>query len=91
MKMQVELYGAFRKYAVPDGQAPALVLDVAEGAGIPELRQSLRRELERRHPGFADAQLIEDAAFAAGDQLLGPADRVSCPGVLAVLPPVCGG
>lgn len=86
MKMEVSLFGALR------GHAPAdrVVLELAEGASVAELRARLLQHGVAHWPKFQPA-LLQRSAFASQFEVLRETDALPVDGQVAVLPPVSGG
>lgn len=78
--IKVRLFGAFRKYGEE--------LSFSVPAGSPLL--VVRRKLENL-VSAADKALVQSAAFADDDSILGEDAVITSDARLAVLPPVCGG
>ena len=81
MKRVVELYGRLREAA----SEPAVEVELSEGATAKDALEALRAALG------AKASLLEGAALASEDAVLGSKDPLPKEGRLAALPPVCGG
>lgn len=86
MKIELSLFGAFREY---DPNA-SIVLEVAEGARISDLRLALQAYGEANWPGFKPG-LLARSAFASETALLRDAEAIPADGRMAILPPVSGG
>lgn len=87
IQIRLRLFGAFRKYH----EGGEISLDLPERSGLSELRSALAARLAESHPGFGEARLLEDSAFADESAILPPDVRFERDCSVAVLPPVCGG
>jgi len=81
MKRKIFLYGRLRDA----GFDAAVNVDLPDGATARQALAALKAVLGRR------ASLLTGCALATEDSVLAPSDRVPDRGVLAALPPVCGG
>jgi len=86
MRIEVSLFGALRGHAPGD----RITLELAEGAGVAELRAQLSRHGVAHWPKFQPA-LLQRSAFASQFEVLREADALPVDGRVAVLPPVSGG
>lgn len=90
VRVQVRLFGAFRKYS----NGSDLSFDVPRGTLVSALRKRVADALRRKFPTFSDEGLLNVSVLADehrvlddGDPIGRGLDHVS----VAVLPPVCGG
>ena len=86
MKVELQLFGAFRQYQA----APTVVLDVADGASIAALREAVDAYGKAHWPAFQPA-LLARSAFASEARVLRDGEGLPVDGKMAVLPPVSGG
>lgn len=86
MKVELRLFGPWRAL----GDDGALLLQVADGACIADVRAALAAHAQARGDA-ASAALLRVSAFASEDTVLRDAEPVPADGRLAVLPPVNGG
>ncbi len=86
MKVDVQLYGAFRQCDA----SGHLQLEVPEACTVEVLRQALALHLSQHCPGFHSG-LLQHSAFADDTQILNDAQRLSRDAHIAILPPVSGG
>ena len=86
MKIEVSLFGALRGHAPGD----RVTLELAEGAGVAELRARLLQHAVAHWPKFQPA-LLQRSAFASQFEILRETDVLPVDGQVAVLPPVSGG
>jgi molybdopterin converting factor small subunit len=75
------LYGRLRDAGLGDSVALALPERATARRALAELKAALGRR----------GALLAGCALATGDAVLSPSERVPRAGILAVLPPVCGG
>ncbi len=86
VKVQVNLFGAFRAYS----SNPVLELVLPAGASLAEVKQSIKSMLAS-NPAFDKASLVDESALADEVEVL-QEDAILMRDVsLAILPPVCGG
>lgn len=86
MKIELKLFGAFRDY----DPAPYIVLEVAEGAKVADLRRAVLDYATSRWPAFRPG-LLAGSAFASDTEVLRDDAVLPVDGRMAVLPPVSGG
>ncbi len=86
MDVQVKLFGAFRD-CQPE---PQVVLALAEGALVSDLRAALEAHGRAHWPNFNPA-LLARSAFASDSAVLRDAQPVPADVGMAILPPVSGG
>ena len=79
MKVQVKLFGEFRKHMPANGSSPAFGVDVAEGTSVQALLDTLGI------PPEAPKTLVHNHRAGRSDTILVDGD------ILAVFPPVAGG
>jgi len=92
IRVQVKLFGAFRKFAESGGGGVQLVtLELLKPTSIHDLREHLAVKLESLGTGFNDRSLVAESAFANEDTVLEDQVLINSDTVLAILPPVCGG
>lgn len=87
-KLELRLFGAFRKY---DRGQPVVFLEVAAGATGADVKQSLCKYLAQEFEDFDEAELVTESALANDKRVLLDEEFVDGLGRLAILPPVCGG
>jgi hypothetical protein len=81
MKRKIHLYGRLRDAGVD----ASVVVELPPRATARQTLSALRAAFGRR------AALLTGCALATEDSVLAPSDRVPERGLLAALPPVCGG
>ena len=86
MKVELQLFGAFRQYQAE----PMVALDVADGACVAALREAVDAYGKTHWPAFQPA-LLARSAFASDTAVLRDAQPVPAGVDMAVLPPVSGG
>jgi molybdopterin synthase sulfur carrier subunit len=90
LRVEVRLFGAFRKYA----NGSEVSLEVPRGTTVSALRKHLGEALRRGAASFADQPLLDASVLADDEEILDDAQPLGGGGdriFLAVLPPVCGG
>ena len=87
IEVKIRLFGAFRKY----GDGSEIRIPLPKNASINSLRSVLGTRLEELYPGFGEAGLLQDSAFANDTEILRNDSTLDRDCVVAVLPPVCGG
>lgn len=85
-EITIRLFGVFRQYQ-PDAR---LVLQLAPGAALADVRAALAAYAQAQWPGFPLA-LLARSALASETRLLNDTDPLPADGQLAILPPVAGG
>jgi molybdopterin synthase sulfur carrier subunit len=86
MKVTVRLFGAFRDYE----PGAAVMLDMADGASVADLREALASYGVTHWPGFRPG-LLRVSAFASETTMLREHEKLPDDGRVVVLPPVSGG
>ncbi len=86
MKVDVQLYGAFRQCDT----SGHLQLEVPEACTVGGLRQALALHLSQHCPDFHSG-LLQHSAFADATQILNDTQQLPSHAQLAILPPVSGG
>ncbi|HET8900143.1 MAG TPA: MoaD/ThiS family protein [Rhodanobacteraceae bacterium] len=86
MKVQVQLFGAFRDYA----PAALVELELTEGACVADLRAAMNAYGTAHWPAFRPG-LLQRSAFASETAVLREDDPLPTGGTLVILPPVAGG
>jgi len=87
MKIQVQLFGAFRKYSTTG----TVVVEVKNVKSVKELKQAIASKLKETHSDFKDDELLSLSALATDDEILPDNASISGKTSVAILPPVCGG
>jgi len=80
IKIDVRLFGAFRKYG------ENISLSVPSGSSMQEIKNKLAEELS-----LTEMDLINDSAMANDNEIIGSDFIFTQDSELAILPPVCGG
>jgi molybdopterin converting factor small subunit len=91
IRVQVKLFGAFRKFAVPGDSVQAVTLELLGPTSVQDLREHLALKLASLGTGFDDRCLVAESAFANEESVLDEQTLINGDTVLAILPPVCGG
>ena len=86
MKVELQLFGAFRQYQAE----PMVALDVADGACVAALREAVDAYGKTHWPAFQPA-LLARSAFASDTRVLRDGEALPADGRMAILPPVSGG
>ncbi len=86
MRIELQLYGAFRDFTGGD----SLALELPEDTRVADLRNQLQAHGEAHWPEFAQA-LLRRSVFASEIAVLRDFENVPQDGRIAVLPPVSGG
>ncbi len=81
MKRKIDLYGRLRDA----GLGSSVALDLPPRATVRQALAALKTALGAR------GALLSGCVLAGADAVLAPTDRVPERGMLAALPPVCGG
>lgn len=81
MRRKVLLYGRLRDAGLGD----SVVLDLPEKSTARQALSALKSALGRH------AAVLQGCALATPEEVLSPSDRIPSAGILAALPPVCGG
>lgn len=84
--LKIRLFGAFRKY-----QSNPIVLTVAPGLSVNDIKLALAAELSILNSTFKDTDLIKKSAIANEFCVLESNICLTEDAQLAILPPVCGG
>jgi hypothetical protein len=69
---------------------PRLVIEVSSSTSVAELRGLIAQAFEKRGALF-DSTLLSASAIASEERVLSEGEAVGVSGVVALLPPVCGG
>ena len=80
MKRKIELYGRLRDA----GLGSAVSVDLPKGTTVRQALAVLKAAFGNKSP------LLRGCVLATGDEVLSSSDKLPA-GLLAVLPPVCGG
>jgi hypothetical protein len=87
IEVQVRPFGAFRDYSASE----PITIQLAEGAGLRELRLAFAARLTALRPDLDGPGLVGESAFADDTRLLEETDRFVHPCTVCALPPFCGG
>ncbi len=85
MKVDINLYGAFRKFG-----ASKITLEVPGNANCSDLR-TIFYEYMRKNNAEITRELVDASVFATDQEVLVNTDTIKNDMSLAILPPVCGG
>ena len=86
MRVELQLFGAFRQYQTQ----PMVALELPEGACIADLRDAVDAYGKTHWQAFQPA-LLARSAFASDTRVLRDGEVLPADGKMAVLPPVSGG
>lgn len=85
--LTIRLFGPLRRYEPCD----EFQMKVPAGLTSRELLQAIGCHFCKRHPEFRNISLFEHSAIANDKEIFGRDYKITEPGIIAVLPPVCGG
>lgn len=86
MKIELDLFGTFRDFET----VSRIVVEIADGARVSELRTAVQVYGEQHWPGF-HCGLLSRSAFASEAAILRDGESVPSSGRMSLLPPVSGG
>ncbi|HSR65214.1 MAG TPA: thiamine biosynthesis protein ThiS [Xanthomonadaceae bacterium] len=86
MKIEIQLFGAFRDFE----PAALVALELPADAVVGDVRAALERHAVARWPRFQPA-LLQRSALASTSSVLRDHEPLPADGRMAVLPPVSGG
>lgn len=86
IKIEVSLFGAFRE--LPNA---FLTFALPYGASIGDVRTAMKKEMAKRHPDFAQKNLLDVSALADETKIFRNDETLLQDTKLAVLPPISGG
>jgi molybdopterin converting factor small subunit len=85
IKVEISLFGAFRKY-----NSGVVQFEFNEGKTCEQVKWALGDYLQSRYPDF-DKELVQTSVLADDKSVLASSTLIERNCSLAVLPPVCGG
>jgi sulfur-carrier protein len=86
INVEVSLYGAFRQLA-----EQSCHFELPHGACLRDVRTALKEEIARKHPEFAQRNLLDVSALADEHAILRNDDILLEDTRLAIIPPISGG
>lgn len=86
MKIELDLFGAFREF----DQTSRIDVEIADGACVSDLRKAVHAYGQQHWPDFRPG-LLSRSAFASEVAILRDRELVPTSGRMVLLPPVSGG
>lgn len=87
IKINVKLFGAFKKY-ISTGE---ISLFIEQPCLAGNLKKNIQKHLLDSVPEFSDLNLVFESALATSERILDNHEYIDGSEKLALLPPVCGG